>query len=139
MRYLLFLLPIMGSLFLTGCMSRQKADNRLALGCAAAIENYLPEGFRVKDITNRIFGESEIGSDFRVVMLEMVITDDWIEQDKEYRCIFEEKAGFSNHVAALYQLRMDGRFYGQKDGRILGSFQDHLKLTETVDRAMNGR
>ncbi len=126
-------------LALTGCVSREQADARLARGCAAAIELFLPEGTEIKEIKNRIFGESDLGKGFRYVTLVLVESDGWYEPEKEYRCIFEEQMGIGNisHAAMIHQVRMDDRVYGKDGDKILGSFNDHLKLTETVDRALN--
>lgn len=125
---------------LTGCVDRAQADARLARACAAGVEAFLPEGMQVKEIKERVFGESDIGGPgSRIVTLRLVETDTWAEADKEYRCVFEEQFGFlgTGYTATLYQLRMDDRIYGKEGDKILGSYEDQLKLHEAVEKALN--
>lgn len=133
-------LALAALLSLPACVDRAKADAKLARGCAAGIEQFLPEGSSIKEIKERIFGESDAGgSGARYVTLKLVETDGWADVDKEYRCIFQEQFGFlgTGYVATIYQVRMDDKIYGKDGDKILGSFEDHLKLTEAVDKALN--
>lgn len=136
----LFLLGVV--LALSGCISRAEADARLAIGCAAGVELFLPEGFEIKQIKDQIFRDDpEFGSGYREVRLFAVQSDGWYDDEKEFRCIFaEDMAPFGlSHTATIYQLQIDDEIYGKKDGKILGSFEDHLRLTETVEQNMNRR
>lgn len=128
-------------LVLTGCVQRGQADERLARGCAAAAELFLDEGFRIKEIRNKTFRDDpDLGKGYRQVTLSAVETDSWLDVDKEYRCIFVEEFGFLNstHTATIYQVKVNGETYGREGDQILGSFEDQLRLTETVEQAMNG-
>lgn len=128
-------------LVLTGCVQRGQADERLARGCAAAAEMFLDDGFRIKEITNKTFRDDpDLGKGYRQVTLSAVETDSWLDVDKEYRCIFVEEFGFLNstHTATIYQVKVNGETYGREGDQILGSFEDQLRLTETVEQAMNG-
>ncbi|HRC27250.1 MAG TPA: hypothetical protein PKX87_07460, partial [Alphaproteobacteria bacterium] len=74
---------------LAACVSREQADARLARGCAAAAELFLPEGTKVKEINGKTFGSAEQGEGFRSVTLKAVETDGWSDVEVEYRCVFE--------------------------------------------------
>lgn len=134
-------LAIAALLPLTACVDRTKADDKLARACAAGVEAFLPEGTSIKDIKDRIFGESDTGgSGARYVTLKALETDGWADTDKEYRCIFQEDFGFlgTGYTALLYQLKIDDKIYGKEGDQILGSYEDQLKLHETVDKVLNG-
>ncbi len=133
-------LCLLSVLVLTGCVTREQADARIARGCAAGVEVFLDEGFKIKEIKDKFFKDSvEFGHGYRHVILRAVESDDWLDVDKEYECVFAEGFGFLNnsHTATIYQLNVNGQTYGNKGGKLLGSFQDHLKLTEIVEQAMN--
>lgn len=134
-----FLLMSVLSLTLAACVSRDQADARLARGCAAAAELFLPEGTKIKEIKGQVFGESEQGQGFRSLTLSAIETDGWSDVEVEYRCVFEEQFGFlgSGHTAAIEQVRLHDNIYGKENGKILGTFEEHLKLTETVEKALN--
>ncbi|MCB9978470.1 MAG: hypothetical protein H6862_02535 [Rhodospirillales bacterium] len=126
------------SLPLAACVSRDQADARLARGCTAAAELFLPEGITLKTIKKRTFGPSDQDPSLRNVTLTAVETDGWSDEEKEYRCTFAESFGFSgSYTAAIEQLRIGDNIYGKEKGKILGSFDDHLKLTEAVQKAIN--
>lgn len=132
-------LAVICLLLLTGCISREQADTRLANGCAAGAENFIEEGVKIKKIVKSSFSTStELGEGYREIILDVVESDGWYETDNQYKCIFaEEFTPFNaSHKASLYQIKVDDELYGKKGDEIIGSFQDHLKLTETVDRAM---
>lgn len=135
------LIALVALLPLTACIDRGKADEKLARACAAGVEAFLPEGSKIKEIRERIFGESdEGGSGARYVTLKLSETDGWADTDKEYRCIFQEDFGFlgMGYTAMLYQLRMDDKIYGKDGDKILGTYEEQLKLNEVVDKALNG-
>jgi len=126
-------------LLLSACVTREQADERLARGCAAAVEIFLDEGFFIKKIKKNTFeNSSEFGQDFRKVIISAIESDNWLDIDKEYSCVFAEEYGFlsTTHRASIYQVNVNDRTYGLKDGVIVGDMADHLKLTETVERAM---
>lgn len=124
---------------LTGCISREQADKRLERGCAAAAEMFLSDNFSIKKIKSAKFKpSSELGNNYREVMIFALETDEWAEIDKEYKCIFAEENGpfGSSHRASIYQVIVDGQTYGIKGNEILGNMQTHMKLNEAVERAM---
>jgi hypothetical protein len=125
---------------LTGCISREQADMRLQNGCAAGAELFLGEGHKIKEVKDHIFRDNpDLGKGYRDVILTVVDTDGWADADKEIKCIFAEDYGFmgSSHTATIYQLKMDDQTWGQEGKEILGTFEDHLKLTETVEQGLN--
>ena len=70
----------------------------------------------------------------------MIESDGWYDGEETYQCIFVESTGLFNlrHTATIYQLRLsDDEVYGKEGDKIIGSFEDHLKLTETVEQGMN--
>ena len=128
---------------LTGCISREQADEKLARGCAAGIELFQEEGFKIGKIKDKIFRDHpELGKGHREVRLMILETDGWYEADKEYSCIFTESFGFAGngHSATIYQLKMDDRIYGKdhETNKIISTFDEQLKLTETVEQGMMG-
>lgn len=133
-------LMILSILVLTGCVTREQADARIARGCAAGVELFLDEGFKIKEIKDTFFKDSkDLGKGYRNVIIKAIESDEWLDVDKQYECIFAESFGFlnSSHVATIYQVKVNGQTYGKEGDKILGSFQDHLKLTEVVEQAMN--
>lgn len=127
-------------LALTGCVTREQADEKLARGCAAGVEAFLEDGFKIKTVKDKVFRDDpDLGKDYREVRLFAVESDGWADVDKEYKCVFSESMGMfgMGHTAAIYQLQVNDQTYGKEGDKILGSFEDHLKLTETVDKAMN--
>ena len=124
---------------LAGCVTREQADERLTLGCAAAAELFLDEGYKIQKIKRTTHKTSkDFGKGYREIMIFAVESDDWVEVDKEYRCIFAEEFGVfnSSHRASIYQVKVNDETYGKEGDKILGDMATHLKLTETVDRAM---
>ncbi len=125
-------------LALTGCISREQADKRLENGCAAGAELFLGEGHKVKDIKDRIFRDSpDLGAGYREVRLTIVDSDDWSDVEKEVRCIFVENYNPMSHSATIHQLKMDDKTWGKDGDKILGTMDEHLKLTETVEQGLN--
>jgi len=126
---------------LSGCVDRASADAKLARGCAAGAEIFLDEGFKIKEIKNKKFQDAPgLGRGYREVTLDVIESDGWYDGEKTYQCIFVESTGFLNmgHSATIYQLRLsDDEVYGKEGDKIIGSFEDHLKLTETVEQGMN--
>lgn len=125
-------------LVLTGCVSREQADKRLENGCAAGAELFLGEGHKVKEIKDRQFRDDPaLGKGYREVRLMIVDTDGWYDADKEIKCIFIENYNPLQHSATIYQLKMDEQIWGKEGNEILGTMEEHLKLTETVEQGLN--
>ena len=124
---------------LTGCISRGDADARLSRGCAAAAELFIDNDFKIKTIKSSKFKpSSEFGSGYREVILFAIESDDWMDVDKEYKCVFAEEMGLfgSSHRASIYQVKVNDEIYGMDGDKIIGDMATHLKLNETVERAM---
>ncbi|MCC7305657.1 MAG: hypothetical protein IT558_05290 [Alphaproteobacteria bacterium] len=136
----IFILLMVSVLCLSGCVSRKQADDKLARGCAAGAEVFMPAGNKVKEIKQSAFNDSaELGSGYRVIRLDIVETDGWAETEKQISCIFSEKfAAFgASYTSQIYQLKMDDQVWGKQGNEIIGSMEDHMKLTEAVDNVMN--
>src|SRR5262245_51228970 len=111
------MLGLMALLFLPGCVTREQADAKLASACAAASELFLDEGFKIKEIKDRLYGDvSELGTGYRRVTLKAIESDSWFEVDKDYECIFVESFGFANisHRATIYQVKVNDQIYGKE-------------------------
>lgn len=131
-------LALASVLVLTGCVSREEADKRLERGCAAGAELFFEEGHKIKEVKDRIFRDDpNLGKGYREVRLTVVDSDGWYDADKEIKCIFVENFNPMQHSATIYQMKMDDRTWGKEDNQILGTMEEHLKLTETVEQGMN--
>lgn len=134
-------LLLLSLIILSGCVDRATADEKLATGCAAGAEIFLDEGFKIKEITDKKFRDSpSLGRGYREVTLSVIESDGWYDGETTYQCIFVETVGLLNttHKATIYQLRLsDDEIYGKEGDKLLGTFEDHLKLTETVEQGMN--
>ncbi len=125
---------------LTGCVSREQADERIARGCKAGVETFLTQGFYIKEIKGKTFSyDDSIGKKYRKVTLHTIETDDWLDVPKDYTCIFLEEFGpmQSTYDATIYQIGVGEQTYGSTNGKILGSLENFQKLTEAVEKAMH--
>lgn len=131
---------LMVLLVLTGCVSRQQADTKLAAACQAAVEVFLPEGTTVKTIKDKKYKNGVHGNGYRDVTLSAVETDGWADIDKTYNCTFEERFGplGLNYTASFYGLSFDDRSYGKigDDNTIKGEIADIVKINQAVESAM---
>ena len=134
----LLLLGMLALSGLTGCVSREEADAKLALGCEAASLLFAQQGVQVETTGQIIFGQSDLGKNFRHVLMSVTETDGWHQEQKEYRCIFMEEFGFARlrYVATIYQVRVGDQIFGKEGNEIIGSLEDHIRLTDAVARAM---
>lgn len=137
MRYFLIMLL---SFFLTACVTQDQADIKMAKGCAAGVNTLIAdEGKEIGKIkVQRYANEQAEGGLHRRITLEAIEKNGWLELDKEYSCLFMQDWGLfkSSHEALLVQVKIGDQIYGKKDGTILGSFEDFLKLTKVVNAAM---
>ena len=131
---------ILLSLLLSGCVTQDQADVKMAKGCAAGINALLEnEGKEIGEIKSKNYSNEDTeGGLHRRVTFEAIEKDGWLELDKEYSCLFMQEWGlFKNYQRALIvQVKIDDKLYGKKDGTILGSFEDFLQLVKVVDGAM---
>ena len=137
MRYILIILL---SFSLTACVTQEQADVKMAKGCTAGINALMQDnGKEISEIkTKRYADEDAEGGLHRRVTIEGIEKDGWLELDKSYSCLFMEEWSLFQigHKALLVQVKIDDELYGKRDGTILGSFDDFLKLTRVVDAAM---
>lgn len=135
-----FLPIILLSLFLSGCITQNQADVKMAKGCTAGINAILAdESKEISEIkVTRYADEQAEGGLHRRITFEAIEKDGWLEMDKQYSCLFMQEWGLfkSSHKALLVQLKIEDKLYGKKDGTILGSFDDFLRLVKVVDAAM---
>ncbi|MCB1532900.1 MAG: hypothetical protein KDJ35_08530 [Alphaproteobacteria bacterium] len=133
-------LLLFATLALSGCISREQADEKLAKGCAAAAEAFIEEGYKIENIKQQKFSTpADLGEGFREVTLFVVEGDGWYSTDKEYRCVFTESMGpfGSSHNAVIYRLKLDNLTLGQEGGKLYGTIEDHNKLGHAVSNGFN--
>ena len=133
-----FALLTLSTLALTGCVTQEQADAKMAKGCEAGVNALIaPKEIASVKSTNYSTETTNEGPHRRVT-LSVVEKDGWLELDKEYSCLFAQDWGMfkSSHKALLVQTDIDGSVYGKVDGIITGSLDDFMKLTATVDQAM---
>lgn len=126
-------------LSLSGCVTREQADANLAKGCMAAVNALITGGYQVTQVkSTEANNSSEEGPDVRSVTIKTSTKDGWIEEDRDYRCLFEESFGLfnMNHTASIYQVKVNGQVYGKMGRELVGSVDDFVKLTDAVRKAM---
>lgn len=126
------------AVLLSGCVSREQADAKLAKGCEAGVNALLPEGRTITRIADTKFSPSPEGPDMRHVKLKTIETDGFLEVESDFECVFEESFGFlrTGYTASVYQVRTGERVVGKSGNEILGDAQDFLKLTDAIREAM---
>lgn len=138
MRFFRFLLLGVCALSLSACVNRQQADDLLVKGCMAGVGALLPEGEKVGQVKDKSFSPSPEGPNLRYVKITTSPMDGWMEESSTYECTFEETFGFmnTNYVASIYQIRLGDQIYGKSGNEIQGSFDDFIKLTDAIRKAM---
>lgn len=139
MNRLLSLLLLTLALPLTACVPQQQADLNMKRGCEAAL-NALIQPKEITQIKAARYsytypkGEGK----HRLVSMDIVEKDGWIELDKTCSCTFLEQWGLfkTSHEALILQVDIDGEVTGKVEGHIRGGFDEFLNLTKTVNRAM---
>lgn len=134
-----FILATSALLLLSGCVSQDQADAKLAIGCEAGVDSLLGTA-KIKEIKTKTyaFEENENGQHRRVT-LNAVTKDGWMETNKTYSCLFAQQWGLfkSSHVGMLVQIKFpDGKIVGEDNGKIVGDTEDFIKLSDTVQHAM---
>lgn len=134
------LLTLCASVLLLGaCVTREQADEQLAKGCKAGISVLLDDGQSIDKIVRSEYTPASEGVNYRHVTIVATLENDWLEEEHEYQCVFDESFGpfKSSYSAAIMKLDTgDGRVYGQAGSRILGDAQDWIKITAAVNKAM---
>lgn len=124
---------------LSGCVSQDAADEKMAKGCQTGVNALLESGQSITVKSTNYSFEDNLEGKHRRVTLETVLKDGWLELDKTYSCLFAQQWGMfkSSHAAVLVQVRFpDGTIIGKKDGMIMGELSDFVKLSDTVQEAM---
>lgn len=126
------------ALLLSGCVSREQADAKLAKGCQAGVNALLPEGRTITKIADTKFSPSPEGPSMRHVSLKAIENDGFLEVENTFECVFDESFGFMNmnYTASIYQVRTGERVVGKSGNEILGDANDFLKLTDAIREAM---
>ena len=128
------------SLALSGCINREQADTLLAEACAAGVQAFLPEREKVASIEQiHAAQEAAGGISFRDLKVTLKIDDGFLQNNREYDCVFTEQFGpFSmTYTAAIYKLDMDGKVIGQEGLSIVGTVEDIAKLNAAVAGVLN--
>lgn len=126
------------ALLLSGCVSREQADAKLAKACEAGIRATLPDYQTFEEVLEVKASDSSIGPNMRQIRIKGKLEDGWLGIEENFTCVFDESFGFlgSSHTAAIYQLRLPGKVIGQAGPDITGSAQDFIKLTDAVSEAL---
>ena len=135
-KFALPLLIILSLSILTGCVSREQADAKLATACVAAVEALADR--KLGDIADTKATPSPEGPDFRHITVMTGSDDGWLDEFGEYKCIFQETFSIFNraHTASIYQVHYDGEIVGKAGSKILGSPSQLLQLEEAVRGAL---
>lgn len=125
-------------LTLAGCVSQQQADEKMGKGCEAAVNAMIAPKTLVNVKSVKFADEVNSDGNYRMVTIVALEKDGWMELDKEYSCKFVQQWGLmkSSHIALLEQLKYGDTVMGKQDGKIIGSFDDFMKLTESAETAM---
>lgn len=134
------LMALLCVLMLSGCMSREQADAKLAKACEAAVNAFLDETQRIDNIKDATFSGSPVGPDYRHVTIHTIMIDGWLETEYDYECIFQEGFGFLNsgYTASIYQVNTGETIIGHSGNQILGDAEEHIKLNNAVREALYG-
>jgi len=136
--YTRFFLSFVCLLVLSGCVSREQADAKLARACEAAVNVFLDEDQQIGEVKNATFSGSPVGTDYRHVTIHTITMDGWIEAENDYDCVFQEGFGFMSmgYTASIYQVTVHDQTVGKSGNEILGTASDHMKLNEAVRAAL---
>lgn len=123
---------------LSGCVTREQADQKLVKGCQAGVNALLTDGMKIDRVKDTSLSPSPEGQGLRHVKMTTITMDGWLETEKTYECIFEESFGLfnMNYTASIYQLRTGEATYGKAGEEIMGSAEDFIKLTDAIRKAM---
>lgn len=133
-----FILSLFCVLTLSGCVNRTQADAKLSRACEAAVNTILDDTQRIDKVKSATFTGSPVGPDFRHVTIHTIMLDGWLETDYDYDCIFQEGFGFLNsgYTASIHQVKTEDRIIGKSGNEISGDFDDFVKLTDAVRKAL---
>lgn len=124
--------------FLTGCVSQDQADKKMAKGCRAGIEALIAPK-TILEVRSQNYSQEETeGGLHRRITFNIVEKDGWFELDKTYSCLFMQDWGLfkMSHTALLVQIKGEDILIGKNNGIIEGSVDDFIRLSNHVERAM---
>ncbi len=128
------------SLSLTGCGQEKVNNERLAKGCAAAVQTILAKDKYERQFDHVVGKKFSMSDGFKLVILDTITkTKEYGEEAQEsFNCKFEESSSFGGAIwhADLVSLAVDEDVYGTKGGQIEGSLRDQMALSDTVQKAM---
>lgn len=139
MKYFGLIALCLATFTLSACITREQADAKLATGCKAGISALLPDDQSIDKIVRSKYTPATEGPNHRHVTIITTLKNDWLEEEHEYKCVFDENFGLfkNNHTAAIVKLDTgDGRVFGRAGAEITGSAQDWIDITNATREAM---
>jgi hypothetical protein len=132
----LIAISLIATLALTGCVTRQQADEKLARGCKAGAQTMLEDGQLIEKIT-ATYDTPEPG--LRHINITAFLKDD-PENSYTYECVFEETFGPFNasHDAMLQRIQVGDKVLGKTGDNVEGDAEEFIKLDTAVNKGMGG-
>ena len=138
MKKFVFLFASLSALALSGCVSQEQADAKMANGCSAAMTAQLGTDV-VKDAKMTGSGATVLpNGEYRKIEMTYIDDSSFDQTPKQANCLFSEQWGpaKTSHTALLEQMTVNDTLYGKKDGVVQGALEDFLKLTDAASQAM---
>ena len=125
-------------LALTGCVSQEQADIKMAEGCKGAVGAMIAPRTIKQMTTHTAEEDTSEGSIHRRLKITYIENDDFADTPKNAECLFSQQWGMfkSTHAALLEQLIVEENLIGKKNGVIQGSMDEFIKLTNGASTAM---
>ncbi len=126
------------ALTLTACVSQEQADAKMIEGCKGAL-TVMMQPKTIKEVQKTSAEDTHTeGSIYREVKITYVENEDFAGFPKEASCLFAQDWGLfkASHTAVLNRLTIGDQVIGKKDGKIIGSMDDFMKLTDGAETAM---
>jgi hypothetical protein len=140
MKYSALLMLCTASLLLSGCVSRQHADTKLAEACAAGAAAFFDEREKSEGIEKQTAIESaKMGIGHRDVAITLKVNDGFATASKDYACTFAEEFGAMGmtYTAAIVQIKLGDKILGQDGLDLVGTPEEITKLNEAVAGVLN--
>jgi hypothetical protein len=135
MKKFVVLLAGLSTLALCACVSQQQADEKMIIGCKAAVGTMIGPERTIKEVkTSAAEDEKTMGSVYRRIKISYSETEDFAAMEKQGSCLFSQQWGMFK--SSLEQVVYNDKLIGKKDGNIEGDMNDFMKLNEKVDAAM---
>jgi hypothetical protein len=125
-------------LALTGCVTQEQADVKMAEGCKGAVGAMIAPRTVKEMTTHTAEDDTSEGSIHRRIKITYIENDDFADTPKNGECLFSQQWGMfkSTHAALLEQLIVNDQLIGKKNGVIQGSMDEFIKLTNGASTAM---